>query len=104
MRIRSERIGFDPYLHRRYVTGVDIPRCQCGYPSQNISHMIMAYSNWAKRRVEILGKADSRSFEAMMNSPKDVARISRWIQTERRLEQFGLTLEVEATMKARKED
>ena len=52
-------------------------------------------------RGEILRKAESQSFEAMMNNPKDVARITKWIQREGRLEQFRLTLEVEATMRER---
>ena len=65
--------------------------------------MIMACSNWAKVRWEILRKAESRSFEAVMNRPKDVARITKWIQHEEKMEQFQLMLEVEATMRAREE-
>ena len=38
-----------------------------------------------------------------MNNPKEIARITRWIQQEGRLEQFRLTLEVEATMSERGE-
>ena len=33
-------------------------------------------------------KVESRSFEAMMNNPKDVARGTKWIQHEGRFEQF----------------
>ena len=103
MQIRSKHIGFNTYLHRRKVPGADGPRCRCGYPIQNVKHMVMACTNWAKGRVEILRKAENRSFEAMMNSPKDIARVARWIQQEGQLEQFRLTLEVEATMRAREE-
>ena len=38
-----------------------------------------------------------------MNNPTDIARITRWIQQEGKLEQFRLTLEVEATMREREE-
>lgn len=103
MQIRSEHIGFNSYLHRINVLGVDNPRCHCGYPSQNVKHMIMACTSWAKGRGEILRKAENRSFEAMMNYPKDIARITRWIQQEGWLEQFRLTVEVEATMREREE-
>ena len=48
-------------------------------------------------------KAENRSFKAMMNNPKDIAKITRWIQQEGRLEQFRLTLEVEAAMREREE-
>ena len=41
IQIRSEHIGFNSYLHRRKVPGIDSPRCQCGYSSQNVKHMIM---------------------------------------------------------------
>lgn len=34
----------------------------------------------------------------MMNCPEDVARIAKWIQHEGWLEQFRLTIEVEATI------
>ena len=63
--------------------------------------MVMACTSWAKGRGEILRKAENRSFEAMMNNPTDIARITRWIQQEGRLEQFRLTLEVEAKMSER---
>lgn len=36
-----------------------------------------------------------------MNNPNDVARITRWIKHEGRLEQFRLTLVVKATMRER---
>ena len=77
MQIRSEYIGFNSYLHRGKVPGVDSPRCQCGYLSQNVRHMVMACTSWAKTRGEILRKAENQSFEAMMNNPKDIARITR---------------------------
>ena len=101
MQLISEHIGFNSYLHRRHVPGADSPRCHCGYPSQNVKHMIMACPDWAIGRGEILRKAENRSFEAMMNNPKDMARITKWIQKEGRLEQFRLTLEVEAMMSDR---
>ena len=44
--------------------------------------MIMACPDWTLGRGEILRKAENRSFEAMMNTPKDVARITKWIQKE----------------------
>ena len=99
IQMRSEHIGFNSYLHRRNVTGANSPRCQCRYPSQNVKHMIMACFNWVKGRGEILRKSEPRSLEAMMNNPKYIARMTRWIQQEGRLEQFRLTLEVEATMR-----
>ena len=77
MQLRSEEIGFNSYLHRRKFPGVDSPRCQCGYPSQNVKLMIMTFSNWAKGRGEILRKAELRPFEAMMNNPIDVAIITK---------------------------
>ncbi|KAI1002561.1 hypothetical protein K3495_g5637 [Podosphaera aphanis] len=40
--IRSEHIGLNSYLYRRKVPGVHDPSCQCGYPSQNVKHMVVA--------------------------------------------------------------
>ena len=100
--IRSEHIGFNSYLHRRKVPGVDAPSCPCGYPSQNVKHMIMACPRWSRGRDEVWRKAKDRSFQAMMNNPKDIARITQWILKERWLEQFRLVADVEATIEARK--
>ena len=102
MQIRSEHIGLNSYLYRRKVPGVDSPKCQCGYPSQNVRHMIMTCPQWAKGRGEILRKSKDRSYEAMINSPADVARITQWILNEGWLEQFRLVGQVEAVMKEMK--
>ncbi|KAI1004596.1 hypothetical protein K3495_g3619 [Podosphaera aphanis] len=100
--IRSEHIGFNSYLYRRKVPGVDDPSCTCGFPSQNVEHMIMACSRWSKGRAEVWRKAKERSFKAMMNSPEDIARITRWIIKEGWLEQFRLAKNVENTIETRR--
>ena len=100
--IRSEHIGLNAYLHRRNVPGVEDPRCQCGYPSQNAKHMVMVCPQWAQGRGEVLRKARNRSFEAMMDNAEDVGRITKWIQREGWIEQFRLTRAVEAVMEERR--
>ena len=93
--LRSEHIGLNSYLHRRKVPGVNNPKCQCEYPSQNVKHMIMSCPRWTKGRGEILRLARNRSFEAMMNSPADMARITQWILKNGWFEQFRLAAIVE---------
>ncbi|KAI1007058.1 hypothetical protein K3495_g1163 [Podosphaera aphanis] len=93
--IRSEHIGLNSYLYRRKVPGVHDTSCQCGYPSQNVKHMVLACLQWARGRGEVLRLAKDRSFEAMMNSAEDVTRIMQWIITQGRIEQFRLVGEVE---------
>ena len=100
--IRSEHIGLNAYLHRRNVPGVEDPRCQCGYPSQNAKHMVMVCPQWAQGRGEGLRKARNRSFEAMMDNAEDVGRRTKWIQREGWIEQFRLTRAVEAVMEERR--
>ena len=89
--IRSEHIGLRSYLYRRKVPGVDNPKCPCGYPSQNVKHMIMACPQWVKGRAEVWRKAKDRSFEAMMNSSEDIGRITKWILEQGWLQQFQLS-------------
>ncbi|KAI1003950.1 hypothetical protein K3495_g4261 [Podosphaera aphanis] len=100
--IRSEHIGFNSYLYRRKVPGVDDPSCTCGFPSQNVEYMIMACPRWSKGRAEVWRKAKERSFKAMMNSPEDIARITQWIIKEEWLEQFRLAENVENTTETRR--
>ena len=57
--------------------------------------MVLACPQWARGRGEVLRLAKDRSFEAMMNSAEDVARITQWIITEGWIEQFRLVGEVE---------
>ena len=97
--VRSEHIGLNAYLYRRNVPGVGKPCCQCGYPSQNIKHMVMSCPRWAKGRGELLRKLTTRSFEAMVNNVKDVTTIAQWIQKEGWLEQFLMTGEIEALIR-----
>lgn len=99
IQMRSEHIGLNSYLHRRKVPGVANPKCQCGYPSQNVKHMVLACHQWAEVRGEILRQAKDRSYEAMMKSPDDVARITQWILNKGWFEQFRLAREVEAVLK-----
>lgn len=65
--------------------------------------MIMACPLWARGRGEILRKSSTRSFEAMINNPKDLARITQWIQKEGFLEQFNLSREVEEAIRKKEE-
>ena len=103
MQIRSEHIGFNSYLYRRKVPGVDNPRCPCGYISQNVKHMIMACPVWSKGRTKVWRKAKNRSFEAMMSNPEDIERITQWILEQGWIEQFRLAGEVEAQLKQRED-
>lgn len=98
IQIRSGHIGFNAYLYRRRVPGIQSPQCQCGYPSQNAKHMIMCCPQWAKGRAEIWRQAQTRSFAAMMDSPEDVKRITQWILQEGWLQQFSLAEETEAIL------
>ena len=60
--------------------------------------MVMVCPQWTRGRGDVLRKAKNRSFEAMMDSPEDVARITKWIQMEGWIEQFRLTREVEVVI------
>ena len=77
------------------------PKCQCGYPSQNVKHMVLACPQWAMGRGEVLQKAKDRSFAAMMNSPDDIERITKWILAKGWFEQFRLAGEVEIALDER---
>ncbi|CCU74263.1 hypothetical protein BGHDH14_bgh03408 [Blumeria hordei DH14] len=98
IQLRSEHIGLNSYLSRRKVRGVEKPSCPCGYPSQNVKHMVLACPQWANGRGGFLRQAKDRSFEAMMNSPEDMARITQWILNKGWIKQFRLAGEVEVAM------
>ena len=73
----------------------------CGYPSQNVRHMIMACPAWPKGRGEIWRKAKDRSFKSMTNRPKGMIRMTQWILDQGWIEQFRMTGEVERVLKER---
>ena len=98
IQLRSEHIRLNYFLCIRKVRGVEIPSCQCGYLSQNVKHMVLACPQWASGRGDFLQQAKDRSFEAMMNSPEDVARITQWILSKGWIKQFRLAGEVEVAM------
>ena len=88
MQIRSENMGLNSYLHKRKVPEVSIPGCPCGYKSQNLKHMIMCCPRWSNGRAEIWGQAKDRSYEAMINNPGDIKRITQWILNQGWIEQY----------------
>ena len=51
-----------------------------------------------KGRADVWRKTTIRSFEAMMNDPKDLVRITQWILDQGWFEQFRLVGEVEGRM------
>ncbi|KAI1007571.1 hypothetical protein K3495_g646 [Podosphaera aphanis] len=63
----------------------------------------MASPLWSEGRTDIWRKAKSRSFEAMLNSPEDIGRITQWILDQGWIEQFRLAGEVEAQIKQRED-
>lgn len=103
IQIRSEYIGLNSYLHRRKVSGVYNPKCQCGYPSLNVKHMVIACPKWVRGRGEIPRKSKDRPYEAMIQSREDVARITQRILDEGYLEQFRVVSQVEAATQERTE-
>ncbi|KAI0996549.1 hypothetical protein K3495_g11632 [Podosphaera aphanis] len=79
IQIRSEHVGFAAYPYRRNVPGVNEQSCQCGYPSGNTKHVVMACPRLAKGRAEVWRKDKNQSFEAMTNNPEDLGRLTQWI-------------------------
>lgn len=100
--LRTEHIGFREYLRRRRVPEVDNKKCQCGYPSQNVKHMLLYCPGWAKGRGGWLRKARSKDIQSLLNDPEDVRRITRWIIQEGLIEQFKLSPVVERLVQERK--
>ena len=101
MQIRSEHMGLNSYLYRRKVPGVYSPSCPCGYQSQNPKHMIMSCPRWSNGRGEIWRQAKDRSYEAMINNPGDIKRITKWILNHGWIEQFQMTKAVEMLLEER---
>ena len=54
IQLRGNYIGPNSYLHRRKVSGVEKPSFQCGYPSQNVKHMVLACPQWVNGRGDFL--------------------------------------------------
>lgn len=101
IQIRSEHMGLKSYLHRRKVPGVWSPGYSCGYQSQNPKHMIMSCHQWSNGRAEIWRQAKDRSFEAMINNPGDIKRITQWFLNHGLIEQFQMTKAVEMLLRER---
>ncbi|KHJ36186.1 hypothetical protein EV44_g3200 [Erysiphe necator] len=100
---KAATITIDKNTGRKILTdkvpGVANPKCQCGYPAQNVKHMVLGCHQWAEGRGEILRQAKDRPYEAMMNIPDDMARITQWILNKGWYEQFRLAREVDAVLK-----
>ena len=63
--------------------------------------MIMSCPKWSIGRGEIWRQARNRSFEAMINNPSDMKRITRWILNHGWIEQFRMTNAVEMLLRER---
>ena len=66
--------------------------------------MIMQCPQWAAGRAEIWRQAKVRSFQAMMDNPDDVKRITQWILDQGWMEQFRLAEVTEAIVAQREKE
>jgi hypothetical protein len=91
--IRSEKIGFADFLHRRKVSGVDSPACRCGWNRQTAKHVIMFCPMMNDRR-EILHDVGHSDYNQMMNSGKSLKIIVKWLISHDLLTQYALVSEL----------
>ena len=90
--IRTEKIGFADFLHKRKVPGVDSPRCPCGWHRQTAKHVIM-FCRLMNNRADMLQAAGSNDYTWLMQSSKAMKTITRWLMKHSLLAQFSLASE-----------
>lgn len=91
--VRSEKIGLAAFLHGRKVPGFDSPACPCGWAGrQTAKHVIMHCPLHAGRR-DMLAKTGMSDYRRIVESPKALKVVVRWMMHLGVLGQFSLAEE-----------
>ncbi len=91
--IRTEKIGFASFLHRRKVLGVESAFCRCGWSNQTAKHVIM-FCPLMSDRNQLFKDVDINDYHVMTHSSKKLKTIVKWLMQHDLLQQFSLITEL----------
>lgn len=90
VQLQTGHIGFNQYLFRRKVPGVESPQYGCGWRYQNAKHILLFCLRYTKGRQEMLAQAGSTDYTQIISSSKGIKAAARWLVRSGALSQFAI--------------
>ena len=94
--LRTEKIGFQEFLYKMKVPGIESPICQCQQEKETVKHFLLGCATWESQRRKILGSYRFRDIRIILNTRKGSLKAVKFLLATGRLEQFkAVTLQEE---------
>ena len=90
VQIRSQHIGFNRYLFKRKVPGIEGPSCPCGWWSQDVKHILMNCPRYQHHRPNLLLAAGTYDYDVMVSTSQGIRAAARWLVRSGALGQYSL--------------
>ena len=87
VQLRTGKIGFNAFLHERNVPGIN-PRCQCGYGTMTVRHVLLSCPTWAAQRHQYLAQLRTLDLKKVLGTPEGVKAAVEFILATNILAQF----------------
>ena len=91
IQLRTNKIGFNKFLHERRIFGVMIAHCQCDENYMMIKHILFSCLKWRKERRKMLQKAKITNMRRLFSERKAITIAMCIILTTDLLSQFQAT-------------
>ena len=93
IQMRTEKIGFAQFLFRCKVPGVQSASCECGWPKQDVRHVLIFCPRLSRYRPTLLGSAGTSDLRKILTTPKGARALTRWLIKSGLLRQYSLIRE-----------
>ena len=93
--LRSGVAGFNDFLFKIKVPGVDSPSCPCcGWPTQHAKHVVIHCPAYGAGRQEMWHEAGTDDYNSMLQTEKGITACTRWALKQGILQQFHFAREM----------
>jgi exonuclease III len=90
VQLRTGKIGFNSFLFKIKVPGIDTPGCSCGWAKQDTKHILLFCPDYTAGRQELIQQAGTSDLRHMLTSTEGVRAAARWLVRSGVLTQFSL--------------
>ena len=93
IQMRTGKIGFAQFLFQCRVPGVQSASCECGWPKQDVKHVLIFCPRLGQYRPALLESAGTSDLRRMLTTPEGARASTRWLIRSGLLEQYSLARE-----------
>jgi hypothetical protein len=93
--LRTGETGFNHFLYKRRVLGVESSACDCAQGDMTVEHVLLKCHKWQTERAELIGSLRTRNLRQILTERKSCRAAVKMIQRTKLLKQFKATIGME---------